>query len=137
MIQHLHSIICDRSIIDKSTGLASYIDIIEGISLEKSDKYTLPLFLLVSKFWIKDGIKDNLILEVEVSRKKESETKRIPLKHMEFPLDRKGENILIQLEIKNLVLEDAGVWEFDVRWRIKDTGSWKKGAVIPLKVSID
>ena len=72
MIQHLHSLFCIRPILDKNTGLASYIDIIEGMKMKiKVGKaITLPPFNLISKFWIEDGIEDNQTLIVELSRKK-------------------------------------------------------------------
>ncbi len=136
MIQHLHSIICVRSILDKNTGLASYIDVIEGITLTESEKITLPPFTLVSKFWIKNGIEDNKILDIEVLRRKTGKTRSILLQEMSFPIEKKGENILINLEVQNLTLESAGLWEFEIRWRIKDVGNWKKGSIIPLNVII-
>lgn len=137
MIQHLHSIICVRSILDKNRGLASYVDIIEGVTLKKSKILSLPPFTLVSKYWVKDGIEDGQTLEIEFSKKKSTQTKRNVLQEMSFPLERKGENILIQLEVNNLAIEEAGLWEFEVRWRLKESGNWKKGAVIPVKVSTE
>lgn len=134
MIEHLHSLICGRLILDKNTGLASYIDIIEGITLRDPNNFKLPLFSLVTKFWIKDGIEDDQILEVKVSRKKNKKGKWINLQTIQIPLDKKGENALVELKVENLDIEEPGLWVFDVKWRLKDSGNWKKGANIPFKV---
>lgn len=136
MIQHLHSILCGRSIIDKSSGMASYIDIIEGVTLKDSKSIILPFFTLVSKFWVRDGIENDQTLEVEVSRHI-ADKKRIILQEMNFPLDIKGENILIQLEVENLTLEETGLWEIEVRFKLRNNGKWKKGTTIPLKVTAE
>ncbi len=137
MIQHLHSILCIRSIIDQSTGMASYIDIIEGLTLQDTDQLQLPPFTLVSKFWVKNGLQDDQTLQVEVSRKITDKQKRHILKVMDFSLDEKGTNILLQLSIENLVLEKIGIWEIEVRWRIMGSKNWKKGTTIPLNISIE
>jgi len=136
MIKHIHSLICGRSIVDRNTGLSSYIDVIEAIVLKKAEKILLPRFTLISRYGVKDGIADNQELEVEVSRKKSGASKRIKLQSMSFPLTEKGESILVQLDVMGLILENDGLWEFDVRWKLKDSGKWKKGTSIPLKVSI-
>jgi hypothetical protein len=116
--------------------MASYVDIIEGVNLKDQKVLTLPPFTLVSKYWVKDGIASDQTLNVEVSRKIAGKTNRTVLQEMSFPLDTKGENILIQLDVENLVLEEAGLWEIEVRWKLKDNGSWKKGTTIPLKVDV-
>lgn len=135
MIQHLHSIICGRVIIDKSTGLASYIDIIEGVHLKDPKNFKLPLFSLVTKFWVKDGLADNQILEVKISKKKTGKTNWKDLQTLHIPLEQKGENLLIDLKVENLDIEEIGLWEFEIKWRLKDGGNWKKGAIVPFNVS--
>lgn len=135
MIQHLHSLICGRSILDSTTGLASYIDIYEGITVNNPDHLRLPIFYLVSRFWVKEKIGDGQILLVEVSRSLPSKSKkRIVMQEMDFPLEKKGETFQLNLEVENLVVEETGLWEFEVRWKLKNAGNWKKGASIPIHV---
>ena len=136
MIEHLHSLICGRVIIDRNTGLASYIDIIEGVNLKDPKNFKLPLFSIVSKFWVKDGIGDDQILEIKISKKKSEKNKLEELQIVEIPLDRKGDNFLLDLKVGNLDIKETGLWVFDIKWRLKDSGTWKKGAIIPFKVSI-
>jgi len=135
MIQHLHSIICGRVIIDKSTGLASYIDIIEGVHLKDPKNFKLPLFSLVTKFLVKDGLADNQILEVKISKKKTEKTNWKDIQTLHIPLEQNGENLLIDLKVENLDIEEIGLWEFEIKWRLKDGGNWKKGAIVPFNVS--
>jgi len=136
MIEHLHSLICSRVIIDRNSGLASYIDIIEGVTLKEPKNFKLPIFSIVTKFWVKNGIGDDQILEIKISKKKSKKNKLEVLQIVEIPLDKKGDNLLLDLKVENLDIKETGLWVFDTKWRLKDSGTWKKGATIPFKVSI-
>lgn len=137
MIQHLHSIACVRALIDSNSGMPSYIDIIDGITLSSSEKLKLPPFVLVSKFWVKSHPVKEQKLMVEVSRKFGQKSNRIVMQEMDFEVGGKGENILIQLGIENLVVEEAGIWEFEVRWKLSDDKNWRKATSVPISVKIE
>lgn len=136
MIEYLHSLICGRVIIDRNTGLASYLDIIEGVNLKDPENFKIPTFSIVAKFWVKDGIGDDQILEIKISKKKSEKNKLEELQIIEIPLDKKGDNLLVDLKVENLDIKETGLWVFDIKWRLKDGGTWKKGSIIPFKVSI-
>ena len=137
MIQHSHSLICVRPIIDQKTGAPSYIDIIEGVNLPKSDKgLRLPALNLMTRFWIRDGAEIGTGFEVEVSLIALDRKRRV-LQVMKHEVDNKGENVLFHLEINNLSVEREGLYEFEVRWKADGGKRWKKGTIIPLKVSVN
>ena len=136
MINHLHTLICGRVLLDNSTGLSTYLDIIEGITLKKSKLIKIPPFSLVSRFWIKDGLENNETLELNISRKIDGKTKEVAIQTIPLKLESKGSNILVDCKIENLVLETPGLWTFDVKWRIQGNSKWKKIDSIPFKVNI-
>lgn len=136
MIQHLHTHACLRVLIDNNSGMASYIDLIDGISLSNPDNLKLPPFVLVSKFRRTEELSVNQKLLVEVSRKIHSKSKRTVMQVMDFEIGQKGENLLIQLAVENLVVEQAGDWELEVRWKLEKGKTSKKAASVPLGVSI-
>lgn len=136
MIQHLHSIICGRTIVDRHSNLASYIDILQEVTTRNADKIRIPSINIVSKFWVKEGIEDNQVLELKFLKKKNDKSKWNEIETIQLPLERKGDNLLIDFRIENLIFEESGLWEFEVRWKLKESHKWNKTPTIPFKVSV-
>ncbi len=135
MIQHMHSLLCVRAILDQNSGLGSYIDILDRLELvEQKDTIRLPPFNVISRYYISDDHEDNEDILIDISRKNPKTNKRTSVEKITVPIQKIGCPVLVQLEIANMTLENDGLWEFHIKWKQSSDKGWKKGTVIPLLV---
>ena len=109
MLEHLHTLICLRPIIDAETRRSTYVDILENVTVQKSKEgIILPRFVLISKFWNVDGTHIDTTLELKISHRgpKDKRNKKITI--FNIPIKKDGDILLAQMAINHLLINSAG-----------------------------
>lgn len=134
MITHVWSVICERSIQDKDTNLLSLINIFEEFTVqgkpEPDKQFRIPIEIV--SLWVRSDIEkigNGLAKYSFISPSgKELSVKEVPVDLTEY------ERVRNRIQFINLNLPDAGVYNFQVSFRVDEKEEWKTKASIPLKV---
>lgn len=146
MINHIWSVLCRRSIVDRDTNNISIFDVFEQLTVEikirkgankNVSKINLPIDYELVSFWTKD------IKDADFSYKGEVKAEIIGPsgaveKVFEQPLEMPKEmkRLRTRLQIKGFVAEESKIYHFQVSFKEIGENKYKKVASVPLEIIV-
>ncbi len=130
MIKHIWSILCEKVVTDKDTGVTSYLSAIEAI-IVKSVPVTMP-FLALGSLWRTDNpAGDNLQFRVSLIHPESKWEKQL--------VTSEGTLLVTKRYRSNVVMNgsefvQAGTYMFKVE--VCNNGKWEQVAEIPFDVTV-
>ncbi len=135
MLHHVHTVLCNRIIVDKRQRLASYIDLIEGIAVKRiNDQIVVPRFMIASKWWNPEDVKVNQLLELKVFKRGHLDKTAKPIHSFQFKINRQQRAILLELDMSGISLEYYGAWSIIIKAKTNDE-NWRAISFTPLIIS--
>lgn len=143
MIEHIWSILCQKSVIDNDTNNLSLIDTLEeltvGLKVQSgiaiAEEVNVPIPYEVVSFWVRDDSSAtiNPLLRLELFNPSNKKTKTFEHK-IEFPKGTK--RLRSRLKIIGIGVTIPGTYKFVVSIKEEESKSFMKVAEIPLDVTI-
>jgi hypothetical protein len=134
MINHIWSVLCERSILDEDTKLISMINVLEEITIpdEPAPDKVLPIVASLVTLWTRSDIK---IPAQGFARYKFTSPSGEVLQSLEQIIDlTKYERLRSRGQFAGLKLPETGLYYFEVEFRENAQVKWKRVTKVPLKV---
>jgi hypothetical protein len=135
MINHIWSVLCERSILDEDTKLISMINVIEEITVpdEPAPDKALAVLVNLVTLWTRSDIKTPGLGYAQYNfTSPGGEVLHSIKQNVDLT---KFERLRSRGQFASLKLPEAGIYSFQVEFRENEQDEWSKVASIPLKVS--
>ena len=135
MIDHIWSIVCQHSILDRDTNLLSIINVIEELTIKEQPEpeKSLGIVLELTSLWVRSDFNvpgQGFARYVFASPSGQS------IKEIEVDIDlTKFERLRSRGQFIGLSLLESGRYNFRVEFRENKEEEWKQISSIPIKVN--
>ncbi|HCC84501.1 MAG TPA: hypothetical protein DEP87_02365 [Candidatus Pacebacteria bacterium] len=151
MINHIWSVLCRKSVIDRDTNNISIFDVFEQLSVDAkikenpdnnenkdNKKINLPIEYELISFWVKDSRQSPFHfkgdVKVEITNPKGLSEKSFE-QVLEMPKDMK--RLRARMIINGLIIEESGIYNFIVSIKEPGNQKYKKVSEVPLEVIVN
>jgi len=136
MINHIWSVVCERTILDRVTNLISIINSLEELTvqgpLEKNRMLAAPIEII--SYWVRS---DFAVPEKGQANYKFVTPSGETIKNKEIDIDLlEYERLRSRIQFTNLNFPEPGLYQFQVDYRIDNDSVWETVVSIPLKVNV-
>ena len=135
MIEHIWSVLCSRSVIDRDSNNISLVEVIEQLQVTGSSAGVLPISLELVTLWSRShperaakGLARLAVIAPDGSKSEPAEYQVNLTSHQRL----RG-----RARIQGLPIRGAGRYQFDVHIKVEGDEDWRKVASIPLDLSIE
>ena len=136
MIEHIWSVVCERTILDRDSNLISIINSLEELGIEGplEKKRILRVPIEIVSFWVRSDI---AVPVKGLARYRFVSPSGDNVKDQNIDLDLSDfERLRTRVQFLNLNFPEPGIYHFQVAYRKNKKSSWKTVASIPLKINV-
>ncbi|PJB87554.1 hypothetical protein CO083_06385 [Candidatus Roizmanbacteria bacterium CG_4_9_14_0_8_um_filter_34_12] len=142
MVKHVWSILCRKTIIDSATNNISLIDVFEQLQAKvslpqnKNIKLSIPFEYEVVNFWHKENTTNKVEIDIEITlMDPNNKTLKTFTNIVTIPDNMKRMRTI--LKIIGIPITTSGIYRFIVKYKEKDTNSYKQVAELPIEIKIE
>ncbi|MBI4130756.1 hypothetical protein HY468_05540 [Candidatus Roizmanbacteria bacterium] len=144
MINHIWSVLCQRSVVDSESNNISLIDVFEKLEVNLSipdsqkelKKINVPVKYEIVSLWDYDEVDQGKKISLQVNFKSPSgKTEKILERILELPHGKK--RLRDRINVHGIVVEDSGRYFFQVNEKKEKDKNYKVISTLPLEIVVN